>query len=464
MKQPLLLAALLLVAVAHAEAPERPDILLFSIDTLRADHVGCYGYERDTTPAIDRLAAEGVRFEDARSAYSHTLPTVLGIYTGANLTRRGITLINWQQLGGFEFEDYPSLPGLLKEHGYTTCLITNHWGFIDIEAQPVWDRKGLSPGGNTVRDVVDDAIEWFEKTAKETPDQPRFAWVHVLDPHSPYSPPEPYASAFPPAEQPEPGFPGWYQAVEWRKVGRGGLAEVEARVMPDHDGNMAYLMSQYDGEILFTDTEFARLREVFESTSQRPQVIALTADHGEAFGEHQLMHHGHEVNFHQIDVPLILHAPTLLQPAVVGDQVVASNLDLFPTLLEFAGIAVPEDIDARSLLAQMKEGSGDRVLVSTQAGIREDFLGIGVHTRTEKLLFDWQPPGDRRYRYYRLDEDPKEEHDRFEPGSDDHAPLLKIAEALLEQARAHNAARQSAEEEALDEQTIDELKALGYLD
>ena len=314
------LIALALASGCGSEDP--PNLLLITLDTTRADHLGCYGYDRATSASLDRLAAEGVRFEHSFSHVPITLPAHTSILSGTLPIAHGV-----RDNGRFVVPgELETLPERLSALGYATAAFVS--GFV------LDSRFGLDQGF----DLYDDAFteEWSEdklrdakiynqmvtdRPADQTTDRalawlaergsgPYFLWVHYYDPHQRYAPPHPYDQLF-------------------------------------HD-------SPYDGEIAFMDSEIGRLfdaldeREDWEDTA-----VVVTADHGESLGQHGEATHAVLSYDSTLRVPLIVKAPADfgLEPRVVQETV--SHVDLFPTMLEMLGVAPPSELPGESLLPTM---------------------------------------------------------------------------------------------------------------
>lgn len=310
--------ALLLLAVlcgfprfVAAQSP-RPNLIVITIDTLRADHLHCYGDSHIQTPNIDALAHVGARFTQAYSAVPITLPSHTVIFTGAYPMATGIHDFSENKLS----PKFPTLATVAREHGYTTAA------FI---ASAVLDRRfGLNQGFDTYFDhfnfnrleesnldlmsrpgneVMDNVLAWLQVN----PPQPFFLWVHLYDAHFPYTPPQPYASRY-------RGHP-------------------------------------YDGEIAFDDAQVGRLFNFLRSEGIfKSSVIALMADHGEGLGEHGEKTHGYFIYNSTLHVPLIIKVPGA-KPRVIHDEV--SLADVMPTLLQALKLPIPPTVQGRGLLSEI---------------------------------------------------------------------------------------------------------------
>ncbi|MCK6446723.1 MAG: sulfatase [Planctomycetes bacterium] len=356
----------------RAEPPEppgegsaaRPSVLLVTIDTLRADFVGCYGRREARTPALDALAARGVRFAAATTHSVVTGPSHATILTGLVPRHHGL-LENGAPLA----RSVPGLPELLGGHGYRTGafvagyplqqrvsgmlsrfehhdddfrtwrtlpregaeLVLGHWLARVLE----WRGERLAPHSRGAHDVVEAANAWLE----EADARPFFAWVHCFDPHLPYEPP---AELVAPEVRDYSGPDGadWYR-LDPRERGR-VAADPAAR---------AHMLALYDAEIAAVDRELARLFEVARRAAGPHGVwIVVTADHGESFGEHGIFWE-RDLYEDSVRVPLIVAPPEPLDvPRVVATSV--GLADLAPTLAELAGTTLA--CDGRSLVPALR--------------------------------------------------------------------------------------------------------------
>jgi choline-sulfatase len=286
-------------------APRPLDVVLVTLDTTRADRLGCYG-GGDTTPNLDGLARSGALF---RRAYSHvplTAPSHSSLLTGLLPPRHGV-----RDNGGYVLKsEVTTLPEPFVEAGYRTAAFVSAFvldrrfglarGFATYEdevASTAGDRMLDAVRGDV---TVDRALAWLR-----APDpRPIFAWVHLYDPHLPYEPPEPYATRF-------KGRP-------------------------------------YEGEIAFMDAQVGRLLAAL-AARPRPTLVAAVGDHGESLGEHQELTHSYFIYEGTQRVPFILSLPGWL-PAGVTVEPVVRGVDLMPTLLEIAGLSVPSGLDGASLV------------------------------------------------------------------------------------------------------------------
>lgn len=290
------------------------NIILLTIDTLRADHLECYGYDKVKTPNINKLADEGIIFEHNIVQAPLTLPSHSSIFTGTNPLYHGI-----RDNGGFYLdESHTTLAEILKNRGFLTgafvaaFVLDSRWGLnqgFDYYYDNFDLTKYKTPSLDAVQrrgdEVIDEAYDWIEKNHQHK----FFAWIHLYDPHTPYEPPEPYKSQ--------------YQNRPF------GL---------------------YDGEIAYVDqlmTEFRKFmedRNLWEKT-----LIIFTSDHGESLGEHKESAHGFFIYDSDIRVPLIIRFPeNKFQGNHITKQV--RSIDIMPTILHITGVELPESIQGESLL------------------------------------------------------------------------------------------------------------------
>ncbi len=309
------------------------NVLLISLDTLRADHLSCYGYPRNTSPNLDRFAKEGVLFENVTAASAITIPSHMSMFTGLYPSTHGV-----QGIVACPGEAVPTLAQVLSEHGYATA------GFIASMLRPVWgfsrgfqvyDESVLvSMNARVARSAVTNdeitsvATDWLRQNGKE---KTFFLFVHYWDCHSDYVPPPPYDRKFDP---------------EYK--GKVAMPEPEPK-KPIPQRDLTHLVALYDGEIAHTDDSVRKLLKVLQDMklSQNTLVI-VTADHGEGFMEHGKFLHGNSLYEELVHVPLIMRLPNVLPQGLrVSGNV--SHVDLMPTVLGLLGIPKPSTLQGADL-------------------------------------------------------------------------------------------------------------------
>jgi arylsulfatase A-like enzyme len=351
----------------RTEAGGRPNLLLITVDSLRVDHLGAYGYPVPTSPVIDRLASAGVRFTQSIATAPETAPAMASLLTGFYPNRSGVL-----QNGGTLPPHVPTLATRVHGEGYTTaCLVGRlvlgrRFGFaqgcdhFEVFAAP------LGPRASSDARAVDAAITWLDTS----PPTPWLLWIHLMDPHGPYTSADPSWSE---------GFtypPYMFGADEPRPLGKGnfGLGVIPKYQQIDDSTRPSEYLRRYDGEIRFTDAQIGRLLEALEARrAAADTLVVLTADHGESLVEHQeLFQHGWYLYDTTIRVPLIFSWPGHLPASrVVESQV--SGVDLLPTLYEALGLGrgggQPLLLDGRTYAAQLfDEGDEPRVRAAFTMG------------------------------------------------------------------------------------------------
>jgi len=400
------------------------NVLLITLDTTRADHLGIHGYAAAETPRLDALASQGVLFETAVTPTAYTLPSHSSIMTGLYPPFHGIRLN-----GGAALADaHTTLAERLTTAGYRcgavvgAFVLDQRWGLaqgfetyddeFEIAADQKLDLAGIQRTGNQ---VVDNGLAWLD----EPDDRPFFAWFHFYDPHKPYDPPEPYRSRF------------------------------------DDNGDVGL----YDGEIAFTDSQVGRLMDWLDSRGLTDNtVVVVVGDHGESLGDHNENEHGFFVYDSTVHVPLIVKAPG---GGVEGNRVPAPvrTIDIMPTVLDLIGLDAPEPLHGESLVPLMvdptREGPGFAYSESMAVNLQYGWSAL-YSIRTARHTF--------------IDAPRSELYDRrLDPGETSNlvGELSHIADELraeLEGIRTSiEIGAPEIQEANLDQETLGMLAALGYV-
>jgi arylsulfatase A-like enzyme/cytochrome c-type biogenesis protein CcmH/NrfG len=420
-------AVVVLFLLVQRKAPlpgwlsRRPsNLLVVTLDTVRADHVGAYGYAPARTPRLDALAARGLRFERAATVTPLTLPAHASLFTGTFPARHGVRDNGGYYLGA----EQETLAEVLRGRGYRTggfvsaFVLDSRWGidqgferyFDDFDLSRFEQQAGMDaiqrPGGET----VDEALGWLA----EEPRKPFFLWVHLYDPHAPYAAPPEYARQFP----------------------RG-------------------LHGAYDAEIAYADAQLGRILDALERDGRLDRtVVAALGDHGEMLGEHGELTHGFFVYDAAVRIPAVVAAPGLA-PRAVADQV--RIVDLMPTLLELLGVPSPGPVEGTSLLPLAR---GERL--SLQA-ISESWFPrfhygwselVAIQDERFKLIRAPRPE------LYDLERDPGE---TASIAASDPQRAHALARALDEALAAAGAGARPRPPETVDTETAERLEALGYV-
>lgn len=332
--EPLVMAGLPVDEVPSAPpGATGPNIVVYLIDALRADRLSCYGYPRPTSPHIDAFAATALRFTDAQAQTSWTRPAVASIFTGL-LPQQHRAIDKSDVLP----EEAVTLPELFAGAGYRTAAVISNgnvaraFGF----AQGFGSFKHLEQvvvGNDVVRshDVNRAVLAWLDE---ERGPEPFFLYVHTVDPHLPYAPPSPFRERFAAGvDDPETGSVAMVNE----------LAAHPERVTPELIRDLSDL---YDAEVAANDAAFGELLAGLEARGLADDtIVVVLSDHGEEFFEHNGWTHGNTLFAEVLDVPLLIRIPGV-EPRTVPQ--VVQHVDLFPTLLELAGVAAPDGIFGRS--------------------------------------------------------------------------------------------------------------------
>lgn len=440
----LIVVTLLAVLGCGTDAPPR-NIILVVIDTMRADNVGCYAPGANPTPAIDSLAAKGIRFQNCISQAPWTLPSVVTILTGFYPSTHGADGID----GAFS-ADIRSLAAALRERGYNTGAVVSHtlvgsergfdrgFDFFD-------DLNALGHAHVSSGPLTEKGMEWIS-TAKE----PFFLFLHYFDPHFNYiehaglTTHEPYRGAL------QSGMNIW--AIR-DSIGRYG---------PD---DFQYLRELYAGEVRYVDSQLGRLLDLLEAdgTLARTAVV-VTGDHGEEFMEHGWLGHTRNLYDNLLQVPLILFLPWLLEPEVRNEP--AMLIDIYPTLLSVAGEKelpgpgrnlLSDDREPRSIISEVNY---DPTGVSGGEKITQHRMKKRARMRSIRLG-KWKAIEDRienSWELYDIDRDPGETRNL---AAENPAALQQLQEALACWADTLEFGEKTRVELSPDDKN--ELRSLGYI-
>jgi arylsulfatase A-like enzyme len=447
----------------------RPNVLLISVDMLRPDHLGCYGYERETSPHIDRLAREGVLFEECVSSAPWTLPAHAALFTGLPdsvhlctdsdraLASEFTTLAERFRDGGYRTAGFFSGPYLHPAFGldqgfdsYINC--TSYARAIDEQPVEDWamDREVMRSSHRDVTSpAVAEAVQTWLDGDGAAGDDPFFMFVHLWDVHFDFLPPAPFDAM----------FTGDY---EGDVTGEDFFFDPAIRAdMPDADRE--HLLALYDGEIRWTDWHIGLILAALEERGIMDKtVIVLTADHGTEFFEHGGKAHRMTLFDEVLRVPLILRYPPSI-PAASRLGGVVRTVDIAPTLLELADLEPLTPSGGRSLLQSVVGGRPNDS--QPVAAVSELFsAGRSMRSvRTERWKFV-DDIGRNTYYWFDLQADPRELH----PSQDlDHALGAEAEagyrEAVTELGRLFAASPAGPATSTVPADVAAHLRALGYV-
>jgi arylsulfatase A-like enzyme len=441
-----------LAALGCARAPERPDILLVTIDTLRADHCSAYGYGHPTTPRLERLARRGVLFEAAYAPMATTAPAHATMFTGLlplwhGLVKNGYVLA----------PHHRRIAAALGEAGYRTGAVVGSFaldrrfgleaGFLSYDDRfsgrdasmntPSWEGHALDGAfDRRAGETRERAVEWLRANGYLERRRPRghppfFLWVHFFDPHRPYDPPPAHAGLFPPS----------------------GKETLDAEI------------AAYDGEIHYADAQMGALLDALFSAGRLDSMLTLvTGDHGEGLMQHGHMEHGLHIYEEAVRVPLVAH-----WPAAFGARRLAGPVqlaDLAPTVAELAGLSwPPAPGQGRSLAAALRgreePDAGREVFLQRRR--YDEPLATGRVVKGQQYALRsgrWkyiESRAEGTFELYDLAADPREERNLLPSAPAGAAALPARLAAFVRSAPAAPAAPPVGEEEAR------KLRSLGYV-
>ncbi|HNR30810.1 MAG TPA: sulfatase [Candidatus Hydrogenedentes bacterium] len=309
-----------------------PNILIFAIDSIRRDHMSCYGYPRLTTPYFDQLAAKGVLFENGFSAYIPTTPAYSSILTGLDvISHQEVALGPKVPLP----KDRPTLPEILRPAGYRSAVVGFDKGFyrgfdkyLNFEGWPAWEDRPARKAEN-LNAVAIPEMERMHRSGK-----PWLLFLRHMDPHSPYLPPPPYDQMFYSKDPCDKKLPNTMKPVfDFRP-----FADYFKSWMPPGIRDKDYVIAQYDGEIAYMDACCKRiLTRLEELGCIEDTLIVVTGDHGETLYDHEAFFDHHGLYEPTLVVPLIYYWPGRV-PEGVHVKAFSLHEDMIPTLLDLCGL------------------------------------------------------------------------------------------------------------------------------
>jgi arylsulfatase A-like enzyme len=453
----------------------KPNILLLTIDTLRADTLGYAGYHRPITPNIDKLASQGIRFTQAITPGSWTQAAFPGIITSTYACMYGGCLGRLSperpspvkimgDEGGYETAAFSTSPLLSRTYGYDRRFQRfndlnpgeqNPWlrgvkGGQFMLRQPVTHQFVKLLGQNwrppklyaTATELNEAAMPWLSSV-----NEPFMAWLHYMDVHWPYHLEDTLTKPKDIAEA-------------WRDLSH--LHEVNWYGAPVSAEQKARYIRLYEEAIAYTDAQIGKLMEFLdESGLTENTIVVLVSDHGEEFLERR--HWGHvELNLYDeiLKVPMLMRIPGVPGNQVIGQQV--STMDIMPTLLELAGCRIPEKVLGKSLVP-LWEGNSADYGVEVAIGERWRDTSHMIAVRTEEYKYIWDDAKPDQPLLFDLRQDPDEQHNiaAEQPGVVQR--LHQHVEAQLERMRS-TAPAEKSQEPVLDAEIVARLRGLGYVE
>lgn len=374
-----------------------PNILLITVDTLRADHLSAWGYPRATSPNLDRLAGQGLRFDQAQAQWPKTGPSFASLFTSTYPKDNGIV----RQVGAPLSCTFTTLAEVLQRAGYGTHAVVSNGAvgrhlYFDQGFETYLESWKLPPADHEANPVGAENVTRLAIAAAQKMDPARswFLWVHYVDPHAPYRPPVAFENRF----QNDAHFDGTVLVPVTRRH-KQELAGIGRAQVINGEQRLAFYVARYDAEISYVDREIGRLlTSLDEHKLLAGTLTAFTADHGESLGEHDYyFNHGRLGYQTCLHVPLILHWPGHLKPAV--DRSPVQLLNLAPTLLAAAGVALPEGrwAQGQSLWPRVADPATATTAISfSEAGTATNRNWIRIaRDRRFALHFSPNPPEQR---------------------------------------------------------------------
>lgn len=320
---------------ATAQAAAQPNVIFIMVDALRADHVSAYGYERDTTPKLDTFMADGVRFDEATSPSSWTFPSNVSMLTG-HMPQR-IRIDDWGSYNASIPPEEQLLSQLLSNGGYHTAgFVTNYYVYGKFGFNRGFDHYQPLPDASPAGDLNEQVFTWVDKADLISEDRPLFMFIYYYDPHTWYDPPPPYDTMY------DPGYTGTLTP----EVYGHGEKVVSGELVPS-ERDIEHLLALYDGEITYWDDQLDLLLKRLQADGLLDNALVIvTSDHGQMFGEHGKWVHRNSLYEEVLRVPLFIRYPGMT-PGAIDTPV--STVDLLPTILDLAGLPVPDGLDGQSL-------------------------------------------------------------------------------------------------------------------
>jgi arylsulfatase A-like enzyme len=464
-----------LLSVGCSASPSQPDVLLITVDTLRADRLGSYGHRLDTTPNLDSLASRGVRFTDCTAQWPKTWPSIGSLMTGAYPKTTGLRI-----RPRFVPPSLTVLSEIFGRAGYRTGAVVANFNigktfgfdqgfdFFVESWQEKWrqeapgrefrNRPGLVKRYTDAALVNEQAIEWLGSIPRE---EAFFLWLHYMDPHGPYVPPREYQSYFQDAYPPEPLPIERVLRYQWQ------FSEDGNELVKD----LGFYKAQHDREIRYLDEQIGKLLgEIREIRSSQQMLVVVTADHGESLGEH-----GYYLEHGMLSYQPSAHVPAIIVmegkvPAGRAIQEPVGLIDVARTLVELAGLETPSSFEGHSLTGLIEgRAKGAPEYVFMESGYDSERPQRTVRRDRWKLI-QVTSPKDRA----KMAGAPFELYDvRADPGelknlaSEFPETVEELSGVLARWSGGRPGPGEPAAQvdlDALDEESKELLRALGYLD
>lgn len=425
-----------LSACTSKDTEPRPNVILISIDTLRPDHLGCYGYERDTSPALDALCEEAVVFEEAIAQAPSTLHSHASMFTSLLPHHHQATWAGKTRIP----EAAVTLAEVLQRAGYRTAAFTGGGQMDRVFGLDQGFELYEQPAAKHFEDTVWKGVEWLES------DDPRpfFLFLHSYEVHHPYTPRAEYRSYF------EDSYSGKLPS----EISLEMLNQINRGEVPfDEDEDLRHIIAAYDAEIRSADVGLANLvwylreHDLYDET-----LIVFTSDHGEEFGEHgKVGVHSHTLFDELLRVPLVIKFPeSAFSGSSVSQQV--RSIDIPPTVAAAVGVPIPDQFSGVDLRELMSSKQVEELVAVSRLDYPPEHPGTtSARTKRWKLI---------QGELHDLLNDPGEEW-YASPSAEDVVEAENLETALQEALTAREPF--PPEVVAPSDSTLDELRALGYI-
>ncbi len=435
------------------------NVVLITVNALRPDHMSAYGYQRRTTPEVEKLAARGVVFDQAYTYWPKTRGSFAAMFTSLYASQHGLTVRD-RDLPDFN----TTLAEVFQEHGYRTAAAIDN-GNLDgslgfAQGFDVFEQAWLKSDNELGRTefLTEFALDFLKD---DSDSRPFFLWVHYVNPHAPYEPPQELLESF--------RKDGLFPKGPKLETVVGYHGGINRNLYVEGEDHLGDYYDRYDAEILLSDQHVGRVLEALDASPHKSStLVVFTADHGESLGEHDYyFDHGYNLFNPSQRIPLILSFPGIL-PESERNDVPVSSLDFFPTILDVAQISFPPGIVGRSMTPLL---NGSRDKLHEHLLFQNDHHQMGISNGRLKLIaYPRAEDQDRRYELYDMWTDAGEVKDLF-AGS---VSTVEPFRAELERFRTRTVAWQqettrrrmgapAKTDEQLSEETLKNLEALGYL-
>lgn len=415
------------------------NVLLLTVDTVRADHLSSYGYARETTPSIDRLAAEGVLFSNVYAQRSGTWPSLTSILTSRHPRSHGVRA-NGEQLD----PAVQTIAELLAARGYTTAAFLCN--MINAPNRGFAEKQGFKTGDRDAA-ALRAVLPWLESNR----DRSFFLWVHLMGPHDPYTPGRGFSRKF------DTGYRG---PLDGKRLTLDAIYQGRLRLSRRA---LAHIISRYDAKLAEVDSRVGAILDQLDRLDLADRtLVVFGSDHGEELYDHNFYFlHSASIYASALHVPLIVRLPGVL-PAGARVDAVSENLDIAPTIFELLEVPTPAEFEGASLLGRIRGEKGEDA-----PGRAISELGSGVYSlRTGRWHYIYNPKGYRgqngwfpveREELYDVVSDPLEKRDLAAERRDVAHELWSDLDTWIGEGP------DEYRPQALSPEVRDELRALGYI-